>query len=78
MGRFPSRQITESILQFEDDFLKVVTHYKLYSHGHEQDTEYFDSERQENGKSGQDRDLKRKKSDNPCVDTKKELTLIRI
>lgn len=78
MGRFPSRQITESILQFEDDFLKVVTHYELNGHRHEQGTKVFDSESQENDKSGQDCDLKRKKINNPCVDTKKELTLIRI
>ena len=60
MGKFPSRQITKSI-QFEYDFLKVVTHYKLYSHGHEQVTKLLDLEGQESGKSGQDRDLKRKK-----------------
>jgi hypothetical protein len=66
----PIHQITK-LIQFKDDTLGYVTHYKLLGHGHEYRRP---TEVKKNEDRGEDYDLKRKVNrDNPCLYTEQNL-----
>jgi hypothetical protein len=65
-------------IQFKDNSLEAVTHYKLYGHRHDYARNFSGPKVHGNGNRDQAGGLKRRKSDNPCFYTKAELTPIRI